>query len=207
MKLGEYIGLAVRHRDDPLYRHYLHGRKVLDVGCGAGEFLARDAENFVGIDIDGQLIATCKEKGLKAEIGSALAPGFPDASFDAVHAAQLIEHLTPAEATVFLSQAARVLKPGGLVYLTTPGARIVWNTFSHIRPYPPAAFKKLLASKTEGYLRGEPIPLRVEASYGTRFYFRNRLLIFVSRVLDLLLPSSDPIGWTIVLRKVGKQAQ
>lgn len=206
MKLSRYIHLAIRHRDDPLFRHYLHGRRVLDIGCGAGEFLARDSVNFVGIDIDERLVAVCREKGLDAAVGSALAPAFPDESFDAVHAAQLVEHLTPAEATLFLSHAARVLKPGGLVFLTTPGVRNIWNTFSHIRPYPPASFRKLLTSKTEAYLSGEAIPLHVEAAYGTRFYFRNRLLIFLSRVLDLLLPPTNPIGWTIILRKTNPAA-
>lgn len=204
MKIGEYVRLAVRYRDDPLFRHYLHGRKVLDIGCGAGEFLARDPANFVGIDVDETLIASCRGRGFNAQAMSALALSFPDESFDAVHAAQLIEHFSPSDATTLLSEAARVLRPGGVIFLTTPGVRNVWGTFSHIRPYPPAAFRKLLSAKVEGYIGGTRLPLRMEASFATRFTFDSRLLTFISRTIDLAFPSSDPIGWTVILCKAGE---
>jgi SAM-dependent methyltransferase len=204
MNALEYARLAWRHRTDPLYVKYLAGRSVLDVGAGAGEFVGKDPVRFVGIDIDSKLVEICRAKGLRVQRMNALTLDFPDGSFDAVHAAQFIEHLGPAEAAIFLGEAARVLRSDGVVFLTTPGVRNVWNTFSHVRPYPPAAFVKLLASPTENYLKAEEFGLTIEGYWGNRFYFRNRILVFLSRVFDLLWPPRDPIGWTIVLRKEGR---
>lgn len=65
---------------------------------------------------------------------------FPNESFDAVHAAQLIEHFAPVETVCFLSKASRALRPGGIVYLTTPGVRNVRNTLSQVCPYPQLHF-------------------------------------------------------------------
>lgn len=202
MKLIEYVSLGLLHRKDPFYVRYLAGRRVLDVGCGRGEFLARDPSKTVGVDLDPELVSQCCTQGLTAHCMSALALEFPDASFEGIHAAQLIEHFSPVEAVHFLSEAARVLRPGGHLLLTTPGVRNVWNTFSHIRPYPPIAFSKLLSSATENYLRAERQPhLEVVDTHGSRFYFRSRAVSFVFSLFDLLLPARNPIGWTIVLRR------
>lgn len=206
MNFLHYVSLGIKYRKDPVYIRYISGRRVLDVGCGRGEFLARDPENAIGVDLDEALVNQCTSRGLTAFRMSALALEFPDDSFDAVHAAQLIEHFSPGDAVKFLEEIARVLRPGGFALLTTPGVRNVWNTFSHIRPYPPTAFQKLLGSATENYLRvGQP-QLEMVYAQGNRFFFGNRALTFLSSLFDLLLPPSDPIGWTIVLRKTANPA-
>lgn len=201
MKLFEYFSLGLQHRKDPFYVKYLADRRVLDVGCGRGEFLARDESNTVGVDLDPELVRRCRDRGLTAHCMSALALEFPDATFDVVHAAQLIEHFSPTDAVRFLAEAERVLRPGGRVFLTTPGIRNVWNTFSHVRPYPPAAFHKLLGSATENYIRNGQPELEVEFTQGSRFYVRSRVATFVLSIIDLLVPPRDPIGWTVILRK------
>lgn len=201
MKLIEYVRLGVKHRRDPLQVKYLSGRRVLDVGCGSGEFLARHPQNSVGVDVDPLLVGFCRERGLTAHCMSALTLEFPDASFDAVHAAQLIEHFTPEDAARFLAEAERVLRSGGYLFLSTPGVRNVWNTFSHVRPYPPAAIAKLLSSPTENYLREAPPMFEIDLVQGYRHYFANKAVAFSFSILDLLFPPSDPIGWTIILHK------
>jgi len=201
MKIFEYMRLGIRHKEDPFYVKYLKSKRVLDIGCGRGEFLKKDPQGFTGIDIDPKLISQCREKGLSAKKMNATELAFPDDSFDVVRAAQLVEHLSPIEAARFLSEVERVLVPGGLVYLTTPGERNIWNTFSHIRPYPPSAFKKLLNSATEHYVQSDRLTLKLKAAWGTRFYTKHRMLMFALSLIDLCVPPRNPIGWTILLRK------
>jgi SAM-dependent methyltransferase len=161
-----------------------------------------DPKRFVGLDCDPMLVDECRRQGLRAEVGSAQELRFQDAEFDVVRAAQLIEHLTPEQGARFLAEAARVLKPGGRVFLTTPGVRNAWNTFSHIRPYPPMAFRKLLSQSTEGYIRGGHIPLEFEGAWGIRWYHMGKVVRTVGQIVDMLFPPSNPIGWTIVLRRL-----
>lgn len=201
MNVLEYVRLGLRHRKDPFYVKYLMGKRVLDIGSGRGEFIAREPTNFVGVDIDPSLVSQCQQRGLSAYCMSAFELKFPNESFDAVHASQLIEHFSPADASRFLSEVSRVVCPGGRVFLTTPGVRNVWNTFSHVRPYPPDAFRKLLGSDTENYIRESQIDLAVENAWGSRHFFENRAMMFTSGILDLLMPPSNPIGWIILLRK------
>lgn len=205
MTISEYLHLALTHRSDPLYLKYLSGRRVLDVGCGEGSFLLRDPANYIGIDINPVLVAQCQARGLQAHCMNALKLEFPDASFDAVRAAQVIEHFPPTEAVRFLREAVRVLRPTGYLVITTPGTRNVWNAFGHIRPYPPAAFHKLLRRGTEQYLTANEgiIPLKIEHVQGQRWYFSNRVATFLGSIFDLLVTPQDPIGWTIVLKKEG----
>jgi len=45
---------------------------------------------------------------------------FPDAAFEAAYALHILEHLTPAEATSLVDELYRVLKPAGIVRISTP---------------------------------------------------------------------------------------
>jgi hypothetical protein len=113
-----------------------------------------------------------------------------------------VEHFQPTDAATLVSELVRVVVPGGIVMLTTPGTRNVWNTFSHVRPYPPEAFVKLLGSRTEEYLHAKAIPATLEAAYGFRRYVEGMpALQALSNAFDLLAPPRDPLGWTIILRK------
>lgn len=200
MNIVEYIILGLRHRRDPFFVKYLSGRDVLDVGAGEGYFVAKDPR-FTGIELDPNLVNSGQKKGLNIQLMSAFKMDFPDNSFDVVHASQIIEHFSPENAALFLQEASRVLKLGGIIYITTPGIRNVWNTFSHIRPYPPASFRKLLARSTEGYLYTEPLKLTLEGFWGKRAYFRRPFFNFAFGALDIVFTPHNPIGWLIILRK------
>jgi SAM-dependent methyltransferase len=109
-----------------LYREALGEgpRRLLDVGCGNGRFLALLREfggpqwSPVGIDFDEQAVAACRAQGFEAYGGRIEDLPVADASFDAVIMLQLIEHV---EDPVAVSRAVhRLLRPGGVFIVETP---------------------------------------------------------------------------------------
>lgn len=96
------------------------GRRVLDVSCKRGEILKALRER--GFAVQGTQFAEDAPgvDGVPVDKGVNLLKGlpYPDASFDVVTLVEVIEHLENHRAA--LSELARVLKPGGILILTTP---------------------------------------------------------------------------------------
>lgn len=109
---------------------------LLDLGC-ADRFLkpACDVEgwHYVGldyVDVDFELSRLPLEDG----------------SVDIAISLAVIEHLREAEN--FISEIFRCLKPGGLIYLSTPNFQLDWKNFyndpTHVRPYTPDSLAEVL---------------------------------------------------------------
>jgi SAM-dependent methyltransferase len=101
--------------------------RILDAGCGGGGMplsLAEEAQLVVGIDPAERFqdagVALGRERGLR-NLHFALADGmdlpFRDGTFDLVLSHAVIEHV--ADAPLYLRECARVLAPGGRMYLST----------------------------------------------------------------------------------------
>jgi SAM-dependent methyltransferase len=109
------------------------GLKVLDVGCGTGDFLRLLAPivspgTAVGVDLNETMIAEACQRSaenvdnLSFRVGSVLDLPFPAASFDRILATQLLLHVPdPLKA---LTEIKRVLAPSGIVSIT----EIDWGT-------------------------------------------------------------------------------
>jgi SAM-dependent methyltransferase len=96
------------------------GGRLLDVGCAAGFFLAPAADRFDvrGVEISGYAAQFARDRfGLDVVTGELADAGFPDASFDVVTLWDTIEHLAAPKAT--LREVARIVRPGGLVVIST----------------------------------------------------------------------------------------
>jgi SAM-dependent methyltransferase len=109
-----------------LAARFARGRRVLDLGCGAGygtAELARVASSAVGVDLAAEAIdyAVRHFPGTRFLQSSAHAVPFPPASFDLVTAFEVIEHLPDWRG--LLAEAQRVLEPGGLLIVSTPNKR------------------------------------------------------------------------------------
>lgn len=109
-----------------LAARFARGRRVLDLGCGAGygtADLARVASTAVGVDHAPEAIAYAAGHFPAAQFleCSAHALPFPPASFDLVTAFEVIEHLRDWRA--LLAESQRVVTPGGLLIVSTPNKR------------------------------------------------------------------------------------
>ncbi len=99
---------------------------VLDIGCGAGAqspFWAGKGHRYRGVDINAPLIQLAQQRaaerrsGAMFQVASATALPFADASFDICLVPELLEHIEDWSSC--LSEAARVLRPGGVMYIST----------------------------------------------------------------------------------------
>ena len=122
------------------------GRDVLDVGCNTGYGTIRFApiaRRVVGVDVSPLAIEAARERALDGRPEFIQTSGFglpfPAGSFDLVTSFQVLEHVP--DATAFLRELARVLRPGGIVILATPNAATrlypgmtPWNRF-HVHEY------------------------------------------------------------------------
>lgn len=106
----------------------LKNKEVLDLGCGFGWFelnaLARGVKKIIATEISGENLKTAKEniKDERVEFLVAKAQELPfaDGFFDTVVAWEVIEHLPKNSENQMFSEVARVLKPEGVFYLSTP---------------------------------------------------------------------------------------
>lgn len=101
--------------------HFVQHGRLLDVGCGSGwlpYFFARRGFEAFGIDLKQTCFEVRPQPNLSLSPGDATTLPFPDGQFDVVIANTALEHMTEPE--VVLRQMARVLKPGGLLFVTGP---------------------------------------------------------------------------------------
>ena len=97
------------------------GARLLDVGCGNGDFLmfmARLGWKSEGLDPDVEAVGLAQEAGLKARVGTAADLTAHDGPFDAITLNHVIEHIHDPVGT--LVRIREHLKPGGLVWVATP---------------------------------------------------------------------------------------
>lgn len=96
-----------------------HNRKILDIGCGTGEFSGLfNQDDYSGIDISPRYIAYAKKKARgNFRVMDAANLQFPDKNFDFILIMAIIHHLNDEEANKVINEARRVLKPNGKILM------------------------------------------------------------------------------------------
>jgi ubiquinone/menaquinone biosynthesis C-methylase UbiE len=99
------------------------GSKVLDVGCGNGLPATRaiaERHSVTGVDISLKQIELARHNVPDAHLiqGDAASVEFPDASFDAIVAFYVLEHLPREEHADVFGRFSRWLRPGGYLLFT-----------------------------------------------------------------------------------------
>lgn len=112
------LGLLYRRRllYPSLIRH-VWGR-VLDVGCGIGDFV-EFRPGTVGVDVNPHAVAWCRRRGLDCQLMETDRLPFPAGGFEGVVLDNVLEHLAAPEP--LLSEIHRVLLPGGRLLVGVPG--------------------------------------------------------------------------------------
>lgn len=123
-------------------RHCAEGRRVLDAACGEGygtALLGTIAAEAVGVDIDAAAIrhgqATYGTARVRFVEGSCTRLPLADASFDVVVSFETIEHLEAADQPRMLAEFARVLKPDGLLVISSPNKRLYSDDRGHVNAF------------------------------------------------------------------------
>jgi SAM-dependent methyltransferase len=105
---------------------------LLDIGCGMGRNLRVFAGHvgpgtrMCGIDVAPSVPSALAEHGFEGKCGDAsLGIDYPDETFDVVVAGEVIEHVIDTDR--LLEESRRVLKPGGVLLLTTPNLAYLPN--------------------------------------------------------------------------------
>jgi ubiquinone/menaquinone biosynthesis C-methylase UbiE len=127
--------------------HIPRGGRVLDAGCGRSLFTEIQPSwpfTVIAADVEHGLLASRKSvfPDVRWLVAEALPLPFPDETFPALFAGELIEHLPdPAQG---LAEFHRVLEPGGVLILTTPNRRRLANVADGSeRPFSPDHLSEL----------------------------------------------------------------
>jgi SAM-dependent methyltransferase len=159
--------------DQLLKTHLTSDSRLLEIGCGAGNLLLQAVvkDSYpVALDLSIQALAFVRSRlqesyqGVDAprdfvciqSVGELLP--LSDSSFDCIILSEVIEHLEAPQ--VSIREAARVLRPGGRLLVTTPNYRSLWPLMEwvvdrmnmapkmageqHISRFDPASLRRLL---------------------------------------------------------------
>jgi len=139
----------------PLFQATIgRGKRVLDLGCRSGALSRHflDGNQVVGLDVDRVALAKAAERGIEPVVANVEEPlPFPDGSFDAVVAGELLEHLRFPDAVV--AEVRRVLRPGGVIVGSVPNAFRLQSRLRFLRGRPPEDDPTHLHMFSPGVLR------------------------------------------------------
>jgi SAM-dependent methyltransferase len=128
----------------------LETARLLDLGCGTGFTLTQlpAGARAIGLDYSRAALALARRRAGRADLvrGSAYALPFADASFDAVLALDVLEHLERDRDAA--RELRRVLAPGGAAIVTVPAFEALWSAhdeaLDHHRRYRLAEIEAVL---------------------------------------------------------------
>ena len=139
---------------------YTSGKSILDVGCGYGSFVDAalgQGYNVRGIELSQSAVNIAQGFDLPVEILDFFSAEIENSSTDILTMFEVIEHVP--QPIQFLQRAEHVVKPNGLIYLTTPNFNSIdrrvlgnnWKVFhvEHLTYFTPATLLKAIRTNTE----------------------------------------------------------
>jgi 2-polyprenyl-3-methyl-5-hydroxy-6-metoxy-1,4-benzoquinol methylase len=188
----------------------VEGRRVLDVGCGEGygpTLLAERAREVIAVDYSPEAVRHAREcyahANVRFEVADAMALPASLGAFDVVTCFEVIEHIEQDDA--LLSGISRVLRPGGLLILSTPNA-LVDRLFESVGAHEHYEYHINMLSPAELRRRAQP-HFRSVTLYGQSV--RGNTMHAVMKGLDVLnlrhrLVRSAPLQRRIAAQFMGQ---
>jgi SAM-dependent methyltransferase len=145
----------IKSRQMHFLPHFRNSTRVLDIGCGRGEFLEILKENDIhgsGVDIDPDMVSFCQTRGFEVECADAVSylERLDDDSLDGIFIDQVVEHLEPDYLIRMLTLCHRKLRNGYSIVIETvnPLSFVSLLNFfidlSHKRPVHPETLQFLV---------------------------------------------------------------
>jgi SAM-dependent methyltransferase len=130
-RLGELVESFAAHR---------RRNRWLDVGFGAGALMeAASARGWevVGTEVSSRAVEAMDGRGFDVRLGELADADLPPGAFDVVSLVEVVEHVPDPDS--ILEATRPLLRPGGVVYITTPhsrgaSARLLGTRWSVVAP-------------------------------------------------------------------------
>jgi ubiquinone/menaquinone biosynthesis C-methylase UbiE len=120
-----------------IFDQFINGKKqnILEGGCGFGawcEWFHQRGHYIIGVEYDKNIVDKAKKfkPDVAVELGDITKLNYPDNSFDAYISLGVIEHFEHGPQAA-LKEAYRILKPGGLAFVTTPYLTVLRRLLAH----------------------------------------------------------------------------
>jgi SAM-dependent methyltransferase len=193
------LGILDRH-----VRPGAGGRRVLDVGCGAGNMfhhLARYGQ-VEGVDDNPLPLAVARSRGYTVQQASGERMPVPDARFDLVAALDVIEHVDDDAAV--LRECYRACRPGGWIVVTVPAFAWLWSHNDELNCH------KRRYTRAELTLRLQAVGFSVRrATYNNFFIFPMAAALIVlrrgaAREPELATPSAEGEAYQVEMEPASR---
>ncbi len=168
------------------------GMRVLDLGCGKGRFASRLASlgaTIVGLDRSAGMLAG-GSSGARV-LGSAGRLPFASGVFDAVVAVEVVQHLPPGGLDQAINEAARVLRPGGILAIVDRNA----GALDAKRPWMPSLALKAMDERRGRWMYPAGGPVRERWFWPGTLRRRLAERFALSRVEFPLMPEEANSPW------------
>lgn len=141
--------------------YFTDAKKVLDLGCGRGEFtelMLQEGIDVVSVDLDDDMVDYCKDRGFNIQKMNLLdyLKTIEDSSVDGIFLGQVIEHMKAEDVILMVKLAYRKLKPNAWLIAETPNPRSLsifaqsfYLDLTHNKPVHP--FTSKFIWETEGF--------------------------------------------------------
>ena len=139
--------------------YFAQSDKILDIGCGRGEFLKLmidQGKEIKGIDISHSMLEKAREEGIDSILNVDALQFLRDSgegSFGGIFSSQVIEHFDPGYLREIVTESFRVLQPGSPILLETINplslfalSNIFYMDVTHQKPLHPEYMRYLLGS-------------------------------------------------------------